>query len=125
MGGAGCTVLVVEDDQMIVKLVTVMLGQAGYRVREVRERWPEVLHEISAQRPDVLVIEVSVWDAAPFQLLDGLRTDPATRDVPVVALYTSPELSEKELANRGVRAAVAKPFQLHELPARVGQVLSS
>jgi CheY-like chemotaxis protein len=78
-------VLVVDDDQAARDMLGRVLAGDGYRVRQAVDG-DEAMHEIARRTPDLLVLDLLMPGMDGFQVLEALRTDPATADVPVVVL---------------------------------------
>lgn len=117
---ASATVLVVEDDEMIRKLVTILLERAGHRVRGAGDGH-EALRVLFADRPDLVVLDIGLPGLDGWQVLERVRE---LSDVPVLMLTASGGELDKV---RGLRAGaddfVTKPFGRHELVARVEALL--
>lgn len=74
--------------------------------------------------PDTVVLDIGASDSSGFPLLERLKADPATRDIPVIVLASS---ADKRLVVRcldmGAIDFVVKPFDAGELKARVRNAL--
>jgi CheY-like chemotaxis protein len=84
------TILVVEDEPNVRKLVTVNLVQRGYRVLEAengKQTWEHLHH----QTPDLLVLDIKLPDLTGWDILDGLETIPdMPKDIPVIVMTATP-----------------------------------
>src|SRR6185436_13511706 len=81
----GKTILAVDDERSIVRLVQVNLERQGYKVVTAFDG-KEAMEKIAASRPDMVVIDVMMPYMDGFTVLQQLRKDPATRDLPVIML---------------------------------------
>jgi CheY-like chemotaxis protein len=88
------SVLVVDDDDTLRRLVVETLMRDGRELREAGNGL-DALVAIAAQRPDVLVLDLMMPGLDGFGVLERLRASPETRTLPVVIL-TARELSEQE-----------------------------
>jgi DNA-binding response OmpR family regulator len=116
MGGAGHTVLVVDDDDSLRMLCRVNLELEGYRVLEAAtvERAGELLRDESV---DVVLLDVHVGSGDGFSVLGELSGER-------VALFTgSYEVDEQRSAQ--VDAVLRKPFKLTDLSETVGRLAVS
>lgn len=114
------SVLVVDDDPDVRALVSTLLGRAGYLVFEAADG-REALKALYGQRPDLIVLDVSMPDLDGWATLERIRE---LSDVPVVMLSARGEELEKVRALRsGADDYVTKPFGRQELLARVESVL--
>jgi signal transduction histidine kinase/DNA-binding response OmpR family regulator len=84
-GGRGVSplVLVVEDDARARELLHEHLAQAGYRVATVAQG-TRVVEQARALRPAAITLDVLLPGCDGWQVLQALKADPATRDIPVV-----------------------------------------
>ena len=88
------SVLVVDDDEALRRLVVETLGRDGSELREAASG-TEALAMIAARQPDVLVLDLKMPGLDGFGVLDRLLVRPETRDLPVVVL-TGRDLSASE-----------------------------
>jgi CheY-like chemotaxis protein len=88
------SVLVVDDDEALRRLVVETLGRDGSELREAASG-TEALAMIAARQPDVLVLDLKMPGLDGFGVLDRLLERPETRDLPVVVL-TGRDLSPSE-----------------------------
>ncbi len=111
--------LVVDDDERILKLVSISLRRAGYEVT-LASNGREALDRVSEATPDLIVSDVMMPDMDGFALLASLRSDVTTRTIPLVFLTargsTDDLVAGLEL---GADDYLAKPFDMNELLARV------
>ena len=112
-------VLVVEDDPDIRRLLGHLLRPAGYLVEETGTAG-EGLAALRAKCPDLVLLDLELPDRNGHEVLEEIRSDPATRLLPVVVLTGHAERHEKIRALReGVTDFIAKPFAPEELLPRV------
>ncbi len=91
------TVLVVEDNPLDGRLLRRTLDQQGIcRVVEAHSA-EQALLMLRQSIPDLIILDLMLPDMSGFELLEVVRTDPSTRDIPVVVL-TAKELSSDERA---------------------------
>src|SRR5690348_16889585 len=103
-------VQVVEDAGVQVMLTRLHLERAGYQVVAARDG-REALEQVHDQRPDVILLDVELPGLNGFQVLDRLRSDPATRSIPVIMLTAHAKdavLFDEWAAERD--AFMTKPF---------------
>jgi two-component system, cell cycle response regulator len=112
-------VLVVEDDEAIRRLLGTVLESRGYEVHEVGDG-RSALPAARACRPEVILLDVGLPGMDGFGVLELLKADEELCEVPVLMLtaWAEPALITKAL-DRGAHDCVRKPFDIHELAARV------
>lgn len=81
---------------------------------------PEARAIISRRRPDLVLLDLSLPGVSGWEYAKELRADPATADLPVVALsaYARPEDRERAL-QAGCNDYMAKPYRFPELLALI------
>ncbi len=114
------TVLVIEDDADIGRLVTRLLERAGHTVRLAADG-EAGLRAFYSQRPDAVVLDIGLPGLDGWQVLERLRE---LSDVPVLMLTAQgDELDRVRGLRGGADDFVAKPFGRQELAARVDALL--
>lgn len=118
-------VLLCDDEIHILRAAEFKLKKAGYDVRiagDGQEAW----EAIEQQKPDILVTDCQMPRLDGFGLVQRVRENPDTEDLPVLMLTAKGfELSHDELAEKwNVIAVIAKPFSPRELLQKVNMVLS-
>jgi len=118
------TVLVVDDDEQITRLVKRVLDRAGFECVSVNDG--RAAHEAAVEwRPDIIVLDLMLGDMTGDQILSELREDFRTRLIPVVFLTVRDSLKDKvEHLLAGADDYVTKPFIPEELVARLRAVMA-
>ncbi len=113
------TVLLADDNADMRDYVQSLL-QSKYRV-ETANNGKEALRQALANPPDLVLADVMMPELDGFELLKALRTDPKTRNIPVVLLSArAGEESRSEGMDAGADDYLVKPFGARELMARIG-----
>jgi DNA-binding response OmpR family regulator len=115
--GATATVLVIDDDPDVRRLVRAALEQAHMRVVESAAGLSG-LRELFARRPDAVVLDLALPGIDGWQVLERIRE--MSEEVPVLILSGHDQTSDRV---RGLRGGaddfMGKPFQPRELAARI------
>ncbi|TCK01292.1 response regulator transcription factor [Nocardia alba] len=114
-------VLVVDDEPMIVELLTVSLRYQGFEVASAADG-AEALDRARTFRPQALIVDVMMPGMDGFGLLRRLRADGI--DAPVLFLTARDEVEDKITGlTLGADDYVTKPFSLEEVVARLRVIL--
>lgn len=117
------TVLVVDDDPVILRLLEVNFQMEGFAVRTASDG-VEGLEVARAEQPDVVVSDVMMPKMNGLELAAGLKADPATGAIPVVLLSAKAQATDVQAGlDAGADDYVTKPFEPGDLVARVRLLL--
>ena len=122
--GGGESLLVVDDDPFIARLLEIELKAAGYDVR-VASDGEQALSAAQERPPQLVLADVMMPNMDGFELTRQLRQDPRTATVSVIML-TARGLSADKLEGFAIGADdyIVKPFDTPELLARIRGVLN-
>lgn len=117
-------ILVVEDNDKNLKLVRDVLSFAGYEVVEARTGEQGVA--LAQQTlPDLVLMDLQLPGIDGMEALRRLRENPATCDVPVVAVTAFAMKEDRERTRKaGFDGYVAKPLSVRALPEQVRSYLA-
>ncbi|MBI2615826.1 MAG: type II/IV secretion system protein [Gemmatimonadetes bacterium] len=120
---AGAKVLLVDDEDMLRKVMRDLLERDGYHVVEARNG-VEALDQIDRYGPDIIVLDLNLPGLDGYGVLSHLRSRPATADIPVVVLTArGDEENEVRVFEHGADDFLSKPFRARALSARLAAVL--
>ena len=115
------TILLVDDDPDILKLVSLRLNAAGYGVKEA-ESGEKALALLAASRPDLVITDLKMDGMDGLTLFDEIRKQAPT--LPVIILTAHGTIPDAVVATRrGVFAFQPKPFDGKHLLDQVGEAL--
>lgn len=116
-------VLVVDDIEANRTLVTALLTRDGYRVDAVASG-AAALERVRSDPPDLVLLDVMMPPPNGFDVCRALKADAGTRLIPVV-LITALQQSEDRIQGfeAGADDFISKPFNAHELRARVRSLI--
>lgn len=116
-------ILVVDDNEMNLKLVSAVLEKEGYTVRTALNAG-QALKSLETAVPDLAILDVMMPDMDGFDLCRHLRHRKDTADIPIMMLTALSELDERLKAfEAGADDFISKPFQPEELLARLRVLL--
>jgi diguanylate cyclase (GGDEF)-like protein len=117
-------VLVVDDDEQMLKLLKRVLERAGFECVAVGDG--HMAHDAAVDwRPDIIVLDLMLGATTGEEILLELRKDFRTRLIPVVFLTVRSSLKDKvDHLLKGADDYVTKPFIPEELVARLRAVIT-
>lgn len=119
------TILTVDDERSIVRLVQVNLERQGYNVLTAFDG-REALEQIAEHQPDMVICDVMMPYMDGFEVLRQLRLNSRTRDLPVIML-TAKAMDNDVFTGyqRGATCYLTKPFSPLELISFVKRIFES
>lgn len=115
--------LLADDSITIQKVVELVLAEEGFDIKAVNNG-EEALATVATFKPDIVLADIEMPKMNGYQLCEKLKTNPATRNIPVILLSGAFEPLDEELA-RQVKADsfVVKPFESQELISKINASL--
>jgi type II secretory ATPase GspE/PulE/Tfp pilus assembly ATPase PilB-like protein/CheY-like chemotaxis protein len=121
--GSGTTVLLVEDEEQLRRVMKDLLEREGYTVAEARDG-VQALDQVDRFAPDVIILDLNLPGIDGYSVLAQLRSRSATRSIPVVVLTAKgDEDNEVRVFELGADDFITKPFRAKALSARLEAVL--
>jgi two-component system phosphate regulon response regulator PhoB len=118
-----CKILIVEDQEPIRSLMSLLLSGAGHETRDAATG-KAAIEAAARQQPDLILLDCQLPDMDGLQLLQRWRADHATAQVPVIVISDrADEVDRVAGLDAGADDYVTKPFGRDELLARVQAVL--
>jgi DNA-binding response OmpR family regulator len=110
------TILIVEDDSAISRLLEIYLSNKGYHILTAA-RGREALDICRATPPDLILLDVRLPDISGYDVGMALRATPDTQNIPIVVLTAFTERNDRMIAHNTVRADyfLGKPFDIEEV----------
>ena len=104
-------ILIVEDEESLLKLESILLTSKGYDVRGVGNG-QEALDAIAEEKPDLVLLDIMLPEIDGFEVCQRIKDDPDTKDIPVIMLTA--KKSREDMA-RGEKVGadwyITKPFK--------------
>ena len=117
-------ILTCDDEKHIVRLIQVNLERQGYEVITAFNG-VECLEKVKEDRPDLIVLDVMMPEMTGFEVLETLKSDPETENIPVIMLTARAQDSDVLRGwQSGVECYLTKPFNPMELIAFVKRIFS-
>lgn len=113
------SILVVDDNEMTLKLVSAALKGEEYEVYTAQSG-AEALQKVNGVHPALAILDVMMPDMDGYELCRRLRQMPVGAHIPIIMLTAFSEIDERLKAfESGADDFMPKPFQPQELQARI------
>jgi two-component system KDP operon response regulator KdpE len=117
---SGATILVVDDEPQIRRVMRTTLASQGYSITEARSG-EEALEMVRAEQPDLILLDVNMPGIGGLEACCELREH---SDVPIIMLtIKNAEKDKVQALDAGADDYVVKPFSIEELLARIRAAL--
>ena len=101
------TVLLIDDSKFLRRTNELAVSRSGYRVL-VAADGDEGLRLAREKVPDVIVLDILLPKLSGEQLIQALKADPNTAQIPIIVLSSLPQSNEAKLKNAGAAAYLEK-----------------
>ncbi|QJF51664.1 response regulator transcription factor [Roseobacter ponti] len=116
-------VLLVEDEVNIIEAIRFLLSREGWTV-DTHSDGSDAADVIRARKPDIVILDVMLPGRSGFDILEELRGDAQTADLPVLMLTARGQSRDREMAEKaGVSRFMTKPFSNAEVLTAVRDLL--
>ena len=112
-------ILIVDDEQDLLDLVSLILGDAGYEV-DTALSGESALRKLRKERFDLVLLDIMMPRMDGWEVLKILKVDTRTQDIPVAMLTCKTDAKDKLYGlQEGAVDYITKPFSSDELIARI------
>ena len=116
-------VLVVEDNELNLKLFCDLLRAHGYETAPVRDG-REAQDRARAFNPDLVIMDISLPHVSGLDLIRAFKADDALKAVPIMAVTAyAAKGDEESIRTAGAEAYVSKPISVSRFIAEVGALI--
>jgi CheY-like chemotaxis protein len=119
----GHRVLIVDDEAAVADLIEAVLVDEGYVVAIARDGVQGILLARD-WKPDVVLMDIMLPGIDGTTAIRRLKADPATADLPIVAMSAGRTIRRQSNELTDADAALAKPFDIEALLAQIEFLLS-
>jgi two-component system phosphate regulon response regulator PhoB len=92
-------VLIVDDDQMNRELLETVIKRAGFAVSHANSG-TQALRMVESQPPDLILLDVRLGEMSGFDVCARLKSEPATRPIPIMILTAADNQEDRQNALR-------------------------
>ena len=106
------TVLIVEDNELNMKLFNDLLDAHGYRTLQTRDGM-EALDMARTHKPDLILMDIQLPEVSGLEVTKWLKADDELQSIPVVAVTAfAMKGDEERIRQGGCEAYVSKPISV-------------
>jgi two-component system cell cycle response regulator DivK len=118
------TVLVVEDNELNMKLFHDLLEAQGYKVLQTREGL-QAFNLAREFKPDLIVMDIQLPAISGLEVTRWLKEDPSVSHIPVVAVTAfAMKGDETRIRDGGCEAYIAKPISVGHFLETIRRLLA-
>jgi CheY-like chemotaxis protein len=108
-------ILVVEDDQDIMRILTHTLTGAGYQVVPAYGG-EDAIRKVALHKPDLVLTDLSMPKVSGVEVIEAIKSDPATQHIPVIAVTAHVWDGLAQSAGQvGCDGYISKPFTTKQI----------
>jgi two-component system cell cycle response regulator DivK len=112
VNGAIKTVLVVEDNDLNMKLFHDLLEAHGYKILQTKDGM-EALQLARQHRPDLILMDIQLPEVSGLEVTKWLKEDDKLKSIPVIAVTAfAMKGDEEKIREGGCEAYIAKPISV-------------
>ncbi len=120
----GKTVLVVEDNDLNMKLFHDLLEAHGYNILQTKDGM-EALRMAREHRPDLILMDIQLPEVSGLEVTKWIKEDDELKSIPVVAVTAfAMKGDEEKIREGGCEAYIAKPISVANFLETVGRFLN-
>jgi CheY-like chemotaxis protein len=117
-------ILLIDDETNLVLVIQICLQKLGGWTVIAAESGAEGLRKAQAEQPDAILLDVMMPDLDGLAVLERLRANPSTQNIPVILLTAKLQSDyQNEYAQLDIAGVLAKPFNPMELASQVATLL--
>lgn len=117
------TVLIVEDNELNMKLFHDLLESKGYNIIQTREGL-DALRLARKHRPDLILMDIQLPEVSGLEVTKWIKEDDELKSIPVIAVTAfAMKGDEEKIREGGCEAYIAKPISIVSFLATIGKFL--
>ena len=121
----GQKILVVEDNELNLRLFCDLLRAHGYEAEPVRDG-REALERARAFAPDLVVMDIQMPHITGLELIEQMKADPELRPIPIMAVTAyAAKGDEERIRDAGAEGYVSKPISVIRFVEAVRNLLAA
>ncbi|MBN8787538.1 MAG: response regulator [Terrimonas sp.] len=115
------SILFADDDEDLLELAKLKLSKSGFRVR-ISHNAHNIANMISEERPDLILLDVSMQGIDGRDICQALKNHKATSDIPVIIISGNNDIKNTALMC-GADDYIEKPFHTETVKQKIQSML--
>ena len=117
------TVLIVEDNELNMKLFNDLLEANGYETIQTRDGL-QALELVREHRPDLILMDIQLPEVSGLEVTKWIKEDEDLRSIPVIAVTAfAMKGDEQKSRDGGCEAYISKPISIADFLKTVGEYI--
>ena len=117
-------ILVVEDEESLLKLQSILLTIRGYTVEGVMDG-QAALEAVETMNPDLILLDIMLPKIDGFEVCRQIKANEATRHIPVVMLTAKKSMEDRVMGKQaGADMYITKPYKTSIVIETIQRLLS-
>ena len=118
------TILIVEDNELNMKLFHDLLESQGYDILQTRDGI-EALKIARDEKPDLILMDIQLPEVSGLEVTKWIKEDDSIRSIPIIAVTAfAMKGDEEKFRDGGCEAYIAKPISVNGFLATIERFLS-
>ena len=118
------TILVVEDEEALLRLQSILLVIKGYKVERATDG-QAALEAVTRIKPDLILLDIMIPKIDGFEVCRQIKANEATRHIPVIMLTAKKSREDRIMGEQvGVDLYITKPYKSAMLIETIQRLLS-
>lgn len=116
-------ILIIDDDRDIQKATQYSLGMTSDWQAIAATSLKEGLAQAKVRQPDAILLDVKMPDYNSFDILNELKTNSATKSIPIILLSKNLQEQKLSASNGKIAGVITKPFNPLTLAVQIAATL--
>ena len=117
-------ILVVEDEESLLKLQSILLTIRGYTVEGAMDG-QVALEAVETMNPDLILLDIMLPKIDGFEVCRQVKTNAATRHIPIIMLTAKKSKEDLVMGEQvGADMYITKPYKLSMVIENIQRLLS-
>ena len=117
-------ILIVEDDELMIKILTFILSKEGYQLSIVRDGLSAV-EQVASINPDMVITDLLLPYKSGLEVISFVKNNLEKTSIIALSSLGEEEYTVSEAFKLGADDFIAKPFNPNELVLRVRRLLTN